>query len=195
MFLLKSNPEMRSKPETAWEEYRQQMLRFILSRVSDVSSAEDIVQEVLVKAHANIDRLEDTSKLQPWLYQITRNAIVDYFRSKPLTEPLPPELLPDDAEPDSSVRAELASCLRPFALQLPERYREIILFTEFEEHSQQDAADHLGISLSAAKSRILRGRKMLRERLQKCCRIELTGKSEVIDYTPLEDDCECECGK
>jgi DNA-directed RNA polymerase specialized sigma24 family protein len=72
--------------------------RFVLKRVRDREAAEDIVQEVLVRAYSQQWTLKEPSKLRSWLYQITRNAIVDYYRSRRPTEAVPDNLIDDDIE-------------------------------------------------------------------------------------------------
>ena len=67
--------------EEIWQEYHHKMLAFIQKRVSDKSVAEDILQEVFVKALTKIDTINESSKIQNWLYQITRNTIIDYYRT------------------------------------------------------------------------------------------------------------------
>ena len=167
-----------------WAEYRQQLYFFILKRVNDPHIAEDIVQDVLIKVYANRDSLRDDTKLRPWLYQITRNAITDYYRSAKNSVELPDEL-PLVEEDDESVSKVLADCcIRPFIEQLPTPYREAILLSELEELTQAEVAQRQGISLSGAKSRVQRGRKMLKAALMQCCQLEFGQSGELTAYEP-----------
>ena len=68
--------------ENIWKQFHQQLLGFIASKVNDQAMAEDILQDVFIKVLNNIDSLSAADKLQPWLYQICRHAIIDYYRSK-----------------------------------------------------------------------------------------------------------------
>ena len=68
--------------EQMWSEYRTRLHRFILKRINNPVVAEDLVQEILAKAYSQLDQLRDREKLLPWMYQATRNAIVDYYRKK-----------------------------------------------------------------------------------------------------------------
>src|SRR5438067_13877976 len=67
--------------EKVWEEFNIGLKQFILKRVPEEQSAEDILQEVFLKIHTHINTLRNQEKLQSWMYQITRNAIYDYYRS------------------------------------------------------------------------------------------------------------------
>lgn len=75
--------------------------------------------------------------------------------------------------------------------ELPDVYREAVRLAELEGRTAQEVADRLGLSLPAAKSRIRRGRLMLRERLDACCRFEIDRRGNVIDFTPRQDGTDC----
>ena len=155
--------------------------------MSDEAAAEDIVQEVLVKAYTRQGTLKEPSKLRSRLYQITRNAIIDYFRSQRPSVAVPDELIHEATrEEDNRARRELARCLLPLLDELPEPYRQALRLAEFEGATQREVASWLGLSLSGAKSRVQRARKMLREVLLMCCRVELDRRGSVVDYEALE---------
>jgi len=73
--------------------HREELGRFVLSRVRDEEAAEGIVQDVLVKAYTRRETLQEPSKLRAWLYQITRNAMIDHYRAKRPTETVPNDLI------------------------------------------------------------------------------------------------------
>ncbi len=176
-----------NREPTAWQAHRDVLYRFVLQRVRDEAAAEDIVQEVLIKAYTRQWTLEEPSKLRPWLYQITRNAIIDYFRSQRPSVAVPDELIrKDTSEADNRIQRELARCLVPLLDELPKPYRQALRLAEFEGITQREVASRLGLSLSGAKSRVQRGRKMLREVLLKCCRVELDRRGGVVDYEARE---------
>jgi RNA polymerase sigma-70 factor, ECF subfamily len=68
--------------EQAWMTFHTPLLQFVRRRVAAEASAEDIVQDVFLKVHTHIDTLSDTSKLQSWLNQLTRNAVIDHYRRR-----------------------------------------------------------------------------------------------------------------
>ena len=171
----------------AWQAHRDALYRFVLKRVRHEAAAEDIVQEVLVKAYTRQETLKDPSKLRPWLYQITRNAIIDYYRLQKPSQAVPDELIYEDpGEEDNRAERELARCLVPLLDQLPEPYRYALRLAEFEGAKQREVASRLGLSLSGAKSRVQRARKMLRGVLLKCCQVELDRRGGVVDYEASE---------
>ena len=110
----------------AWQAHRDALYRFVLKRVRHEGAAEDIVQEVLVKAYTRQGTLREPSKLRPWLYQITRNAIIDYYRLRKPSEAVLDELIHEDTkEEDNRAQWELARCLVPLLNELPEPYRQV----------------------------------------------------------------------
>lgn len=67
--------------ERVWEEFHAPLQQFIRRRISDEATAEDILQEVFLRIHQHMDALKDVRKLEGWIYQITRHAIIDAYRS------------------------------------------------------------------------------------------------------------------
>jgi RNA polymerase sigma-70 factor, ECF subfamily len=65
-----------------WRHYHDGLLGFIRRRVGDAVLAEDILQDVFVKAHSRLDTLADADRIQSWLYRIARNTIIDYHRTR-----------------------------------------------------------------------------------------------------------------
>lgn len=168
---------------TTWQAYRDALYRFVLSRVGDEAAAEDIVHEVLLKAYARQGTLREPSKLRAWLYQITRNEVIDYYRSQKPSGPVTDELIQEDTwEENHRAQRELARCLVPLLDELPGPYRQALRLADFEGTKQREVASRLGLSLSGAKSRVQRARKMLRDALLKCCRVELDRRGRVVGY-------------
>ena len=165
----------------AWKEVREQLVRFVRRRVGDTHAAEDIVQDVLLRAYARHDEVREPLRLRQWLYRSTRNAVVDYYRTRRPSEPLPPSLTARAEEPEEA-RTQLARCLRPLLSTLPARYREALELSEVQGHSQKETARLLGLSLSGAKSRVQRGRAQLEQALHACCRIELDGRRNIAAF-------------
>ncbi len=175
--------------------YRDELYRFVLKRMHDAAVAEDIVQDVLVKAYMQQQTLKEPAKLRAWLYQITRHAMIDYFRLQKPAEPLPDDLTAADSGVEQQAERELARCLVPLLNALPAHYGAALKLAELEGVPQGQVAAQLGVSLSGAKSRVQRGRKMLREALLQCCQVELDRRGGVLDYAPRQacDGCADEC--
>jgi RNA polymerase sigma-70 factor (ECF subfamily) len=183
--------------EAIWEEFHRRLLGFIARRVSDRDSAEDILQEVMLRIHRHAGELEHSAAVGGWIHQIARNAIIDHYRRAPLRRERPSgiEPVPDDAPaPETTApdpRDELARCLAPLLERLPERYRQAVELTELEGVTQAEAAARLGLSTSGMKSRVQRARTQLKDLLADCCEIELDRRGGVTGYRPRRQPCDC----
>lgn len=168
--------------ERLWEQYCCRLKAFIQSRVSDQDDVEDLLQEVFIRIHNHLCCLRDLSKLESWIYQVARNAIIDHYRSRrpgvELSESIPSEDEVDADDPE----AVLALSLTSMVDELPAPYRDALLLTEYQGLNQRQMADRLGISFSGAKSRVQRARRMLRDMLLACCHFELDRRGAIIDY-------------
>ncbi len=180
---------MTDNIEMVWKEYHENLLSFIRSRVGDAVAAEDILQDVFVKIYTKIDSLKQNAKLKSWIYQITRNAIIDFYRTHKKMEELPQMLSALEMDQSEKARQEIEACLAPMIKTLPEHYREAVMLSEIEGMTQKDVAVKQGLSLSGAKARVQRGRKMLKEMLFGCCSFEFDHQGNMMDYDTKGSDC------
>ncbi|HLF28370.1 MAG TPA: RNA polymerase sigma factor SigZ [Anaerolineae bacterium] len=176
--------------EDIWNEFSQRLRGFIANRITDPADAEDILQDVFVKLHTRIDTLRNEDRLTPWLYQIARNTIIDFYRAQPRAVPMPETLAIEDEPAESDAASRIASSLTSMLECLPDKYRQALVLSEFEGQTQQQVAEQLGLSLSGAKSRVQRGREMLREALLDCCHFEFDRLGHPIDYRRRPECCE-----
>jgi RNA polymerase sigma-70 factor (ECF subfamily) len=180
---------MNTSVEAVWTTFNTPLERFIRRRVPDQQVAEDVLQDVYVKIHTRLETVRDDDRLSAWVYQIARNAITDYYRArKPVDEINEMVAAPDDEEEVDEITARTADMVRSMMAYLPAEYREALLLTDYEGLTQKELAERLGLSLPGAKSRVQRGRKLLRELLLACCHFEFDRLGKVIDYYP---HCQC----
>ncbi len=178
-----------------WREYSHQLRQFLLARVNNPSDVDDLLQEILIKTYRHLNTVKDPDKLPAWLFQIARNLLIDYYR-KVQTDASRQELaaraLLTDGEPEpyEQVRQDLTHCLRPFLSQLPDKYRAAIEAVDLAGASQKELAMRLGLSHSAVKSRVQRGRKLLKALFQECCRYELDARGNLVDYEAIASRCQ-----
>lgn len=177
--------------EQLWGDFTSRLRRFVSARVGSDADVEDILQEVFIKIHRGIDRLEDPSKLHAWVYQITRNVIADHYRKADarveITSDVPDVVAEEPGGEDAG--AEVATWLRPMMEELPEKYREALELTDIQGLTQKELAERLNISLSGAKSRVQRAREKLKDVLTECCHIEVDRRGKVVDWESRQADC------
>jgi len=180
--------------DAIWTHLSSDLRRFIRRRVADDHVADDLLQESFVRVHRNIAALQDTERLAAWVYQIARNVVNDHHRSPAnstvaLADADPVDDGDGDHEPLTGGRR--ITWLDAMIRSLPDGYREAVQMAEIEERSQQDVADRLGLSLSGSKSRIQRGRAMLKSVLQECCSFDLDGRGRVMACNPKPNQNVC----
>jgi RNA polymerase sigma-70 factor (ECF subfamily) len=134
--------------------------------------ARDVVQEAYLRAWKGIRRFRGDSAFPTWMYRITANAaytLVDRRRRRRTThlddvdEPIDRRL---DAQPDTLAESSAGMDHLSAALdQLPDTLRTLVILKDVYGLSHEAIADELGISVAAAKVRLHRGRKRLRELL------------------------------
>jgi RNA polymerase sigma-70 factor, ECF subfamily len=165
--------------EQIWQIYHTKLHHFILNRVNDNAIADELLQEVFIKIHLKIDTLQETDKLQSWIYQITRHVIIDYYRTHNKTVLELPVSETDDIE---TARQYIEACLIPMIQNLPEPYRQTLMLSEIEGKTQKQLAEQDGISISAVKSRVQRGRAKIKQQLLNCCHFEFDHQGKMIDF-------------
>lgn len=166
--------------ESAWDGYRKELLLFIRSKVNEDDIAEDILSDVFERLIKQLSHREKPANILHWLYRVTKNRIIDHYRAKKFMEELPADLR--EEEPSVSTLTQLSVCVRPLIESMPVKYRQVMLKCEIQGLKQKDAAKELGLSLSALKSRVLRGRVKLYESLIACCELEKGNDGKVAGY-------------
>lgn len=174
--------------ESHWQAHKERLQRYIAHRVNDQHAVEDLLQEVFIKAYTYFHTLESEESIGSWLYRIAHNTIMDYYRRERPWDELPETLEAPAEDEDELTHQEVARWLVPLMNELPEKYRLPLQMAELDGMTQQQVADKLKLSLSGAKSRIQRGRVLLRERFTAYCEIEV-GRGGVIDCKPKHPDC------
>lgn len=158
---------------------------FIAKKVDSQQIAEDLMQEVFVRVHQRLNTLDEIGKIRSWVYVIARNIVTDYYRTKKISVAFPDEEI--SAEPQGEKEKTVRDCLLPLIRKLPEKYGSAVWLSEIEGTKHAEVARILKISLSGAKSRIQRGRKLLQYGYMDCCNFRLSpGRYLVGEH---RDDC------
>ena len=161
--------------------YKGRLINFLYRMLGDYEEAVDLTQETFVRVFFAIDRYHTGYAFSTYIYKIASNLGISEIRKRKrrrllsLTGLFQPEgdrdaefQPPDDRiDPESEVvGAEMHQAIMTAILSLPERYRVPIVLREIEERSYDEIADILDLGLGTTKSRISRGRGLLRQRLE-----------------------------
>lgn len=188
---------MAAVSDLPWEELHGNLRAFISRRVRNQADVDDLVQRVLLQIVKGLASLRDAERLHAWVYRAARNVIVDYYRSSAGRREAASGGAEDLAEASAETQAssqdderaalqELAGCMTPMIRRLPPAYREAVTLADLEGVNQADAAARAGVSLSAMKSRIQRGRQQLKAVLEDCCRVQLDRRGTIVAYDPRQ---------
>ena len=170
---------MNNEIQLIWKDLCQELFAFINSKVKNEDVSKDILQETFFKAHMNIHKLRDSSKLTSWVYQITRNNINDYHRNNKQMIQIENLALAIEEEPSFQ---NLTTCINSKIEQLLEKYQQAIILTTFKNLKQTELADYLGISYSGTKSRVQRAKEKLKELVIDCENVETGSKNQIIEH-------------
>lgn len=162
-------------------EYRDYLRRYIAKRVGNKEDVEDLLQDVFVIVQNNVSGIREQGAIKAWISQITRNQIVDYYRSRKPTELLDDNIPDNEAESENANR-EISICVRNMIKDLPAKYQQVIKLTTYQGLNQKQVAQQLGLSLSGAKSRVQRSRVLIKKMLQRCCQLEIDRVGNIIGY-------------
>lgn len=154
----------------------QMIYRALIAILGDSSDAQDAMQDAFLSAFKHIGGFQGRSKFSTWLVTIARNAALQQLRSRRNIESLDESDTAEDGEfrprqvaawqenPEQShSKAEMRDLVEKGLLQLPPKYRVIVMLRDIEQLSTDEVARQLGLSIPAVKTRLLRGRLMLRE--------------------------------
>ncbi len=181
--------QLRAGSQSAYarlmEQFEHPIYNLMLRMLGDPHDAGDVTQEVFIKVFRGIGGFNGESNLRTWIYRIALREAANWHRwwtrrrlnrtvSLDLVDPSDGEtrvyenLLRDDG-PDPSaqaIRAELETRIQAALRTLPVKYRTAVVLRDVEEFSYEEIASTLHISLGTVKSRILRGRELLRAKLK-----------------------------
>ena len=167
----------------AWQKHKAEIRSFLAHRCASAAEADDLLQEVFLKALLKGKEFCQLDNPRAWLFHVARNLLVDRLR---LTKEQVP--LPDDLSAESGtefVPVDLLShCLPRVLTELSPEDREAVLLCDMQGMTQKDFAKHLGISLPAAKSRVQRARQRLRAQLAEACQVSFDDEGNVCCFVP-----------
>ncbi len=158
--------------------YKDKIYTLVLGMVRDTGHAEDLVQEVFIKAYSKLGNFEQKSRFYTWLYRIAVNRSLDFIKSRDRGKTQALEELPQlDPEADRAGTNPLAPLLEREFIEkmeealsaLPPKFREILVLREVQGLSYEEIANVLACSKGTVESRLFRARARLKEKLKNYC--------------------------
>lgn len=136
--------------EQVYKDYHEKVQRFIQGQVNDYYLAEDICSDVFVKIYEKLDTFDEKkASISTWIFTITRNKLIDYYRSRKVMVEVPETLTYEQEKPefDEDTLEALARALE----SLDDRSKKLIVRHYYQKKTLKEVANELGISYPYAK--------------------------------------------
>lgn len=180
--------------ESVWLEYQSSLKAFLHKNIANHADVDDIMQEILIKTYTNLPKLNDVTKVKPWLFQIANHTIIDFYRRQAKTNAhldiatieVESFWLETDEE---SVIADLSDCITPFVNALNKDDQQLLTKIELQGLSQKQAAIDLGLNYSTLKSRVKRSRQNLLQLFDDCCHFSIDARGNLFEYEGKMNSC------
>lgn len=170
----------------AWRQHQAEIRGFLVNRSGSAFDADDLLQEVFLKALLQGQDFCAIDDPRAWLFHVARNLLVDRLRLSKKQVPLPDDLADEPVGEFAEFAPVdlLSRCLPRVLTELSAQDREAILLCDVQGLAHKDYAVRLGLSLPAAKSRVLRARLRLRTRLAEACQVRFDAQGKVCCFVP-----------
>lgn len=177
--------------DAIYREFRPKIHRYLTNLIGE-DDAHDVAQAVFLKISRSLENFREESSLSTWVYRIATNAAHDHAASSLVRQQGAEELFDDagsiDDLPDAGfpgtdreyIRREMNACIRGVVDSLPENYRTVLLLGDFEELTNPEIAEILGISIDTVKIRLHRGRTALRTAMESRCSLYRDERNELM---------------
>jgi RNA polymerase sigma-70 factor (ECF subfamily) len=167
--------------EALVNQHRASIYRVAYRLCGDRDDAEDLIQEALLEAYQAFGRFTSGTHFDRWVFRIMRNTYIDRVRSRPKarmdslddarTGALPREIVDLTNAPDLALMAQVLDGPIQEALQaLPEEFRTVVILADIEDLSYEDISTTLSCPIGTVRSRLHRGRAILKDRLKSYAR-------------------------
>jgi RNA polymerase sigma factor (sigma-70 family) len=167
--LLAAQEESRRQFLALVDELRPDLHRYCARMTGSVADGEDVVQDTLARAYYQLPELRELPPLRPWLFRIAHNLAIDHYRRAAYRASEPLEAAMDVAddhtrEPDNALaRSQAVRAAISSFLALAPAQRGCVILKDVLDHSLEEIAEQLEMTLPAVKAALHRGRAALRD--------------------------------
>ncbi len=173
------------------DKYYPQIKRFVNFHVKDYWVTEDIVQDTFLKAHKSLHTLKDPSKVKTWIFSISWNLCLTYFKKRKNT----PKSVSNHIEMEPGLvniqhqveQNEMGDCVQEKIKLLQENLKIVLSLYDIEDFTHKDISEILNISVETSKTRLHRARKALKVILEKECSFQRDSR-DIFVCVPKEGE-------
>lgn len=162
--------------------YQRKVYMNVYAMISNPQDSKELTQEVFIRVHRHLHNFEGTAAFTTWLYRITRNLCIDYYRRRKVRKAEYNDGLKHTPAKDEEafpvvsaasretptgrlLKEELSRKIEDALDKLSPKHREVLVLREIEGLSYQEIADTVGISIGTVMSRLFHARKNMQHRL------------------------------
>jgi len=179
-----------------WKQYEKELTAFVRARLFDKSLAADIMQEVAIKIYKNQNILDSIENSRAWLYRLTRNTLIDFYKKNDKAIPSALyilELMTHDTQDEDY---ELGICLANImSSALNKSDNEILQLSIIEQYSLKEISSKINLTVEGTKTKLKRAKKKLSSAFFDCCSLDKDVQGNIMDYKS-NDGCSstgCSC--
>lgn len=168
--------------DTAWQQHVAELRAWLRGQLASQDDVDDLLQDLYLKALRQGQDFCAVENPRAWLFQVARHALIDRLRGARVLLELPEDMVA--AEDDVETVDRLCACLPRVLSELSAPDREAIVCCDLQGMAQAAYAAQVGLTLSAAKSRLQRARQRLRQRMATACQVRFDAGGKVSDFVP-----------
>ncbi|MFC0188639.1 sigma-70 family RNA polymerase sigma factor [Fictibacillus aquaticus] len=152
------------------DEYGEEIKRLVFTYTKNWAQSEDIAQEIFLSVYKNLDSFREQSNIKTWIYRIAINKCKDYVRSWHYKRTVITDIIFSNETEDSPetvyLYSEQKQMVSKLILQLPIKYREVIVLYYFKDLTMEEASAALEMNVNTLKSRLRRAKNILESKLR-----------------------------
>lgn len=158
--------------DTLMHTYGQDILQLVYAYVHNHTLAEDLTQEIFVKCYQALPSYKGQAQIKTWLWRIAINHTKDYLKSwhhrhiQAIEDDFLYAMQTDITVEQQVLQQNNDAALANTVMELPVKYREVIYLFYFEEWKIKDIANMIGRNENTIKSRLRKGKQLLKDRLE-----------------------------
>ncbi len=153
--------------EAIYTEYRNKVMGYIRNRINSWADAEDLCADVFEKVQRKLPEYDEKkASVSTWIFTITRNTVIDYFRRSRPSEELNEEWSDDSAVEEGILQTESLTELASALKKLPQQLMDIVVLRYYDGKPLTEIAQMMSLSYGAVKLRHQNALALLKEYMQ-----------------------------
>jgi RNA polymerase sigma-70 factor (ECF subfamily) len=141
--------------EEIYLKYKDKVFGYVKNHVNSIEDAEDITSDIFIKIYSKLDTYDESkAALSTWIYSMTSNTVIDYYRTNHIHSEIPEDLTDERSSiEDEVLNKESLEALADALEQLPQELRDIIILRYYKGLTLQDIAGKMNLSYGVTKLR------------------------------------------